>query len=88
MTNPFSESPPAHPDVEIVEAIKAFERFLRIDVFRYRHRLYSGDWSPVRTYDVLRRGAAVAVVPYDPLCDSVVLIEQFRLPAMLANATP
>jgi ADP-ribose pyrophosphatase len=88
MTNSLSASLPAHPDVEIVEAIKAFERFLRIDVFRHRHRLYSGEWSPVRTYDVLRRGAAVAVVPYDPLRDSVVLIEQFRLPAMLADATP
>lgn len=79
-------APPAHPDVEIVEATKAFERFLRLDVFRYRHRLYSGAWSAVRTYDVLRRGAAVAVVPYDPVRDAVVLVEQFRLPALLAGA--
>ena len=77
---------PAHPDVEIVEATRAFERFLRLDVFRYRHRLYSGAWSAVHTYDVLRRGAAVAVVPYDPVRDAVVLVEQFRLPALLAGA--
>jgi ADP-ribose pyrophosphatase len=81
-------SPPAHPDVEIIEATKAFERFLRIDVFRLRHRLFSGAWSAVRTYDVLRRGAAVAVVPYDPVRDSVVLVEQLRPPALLADASP
>lgn len=89
MTAPTSPAaPPVHPDVEIVEARRAFERFLRLDVFRYRHRLYSGAWSAVRTYDVLRRGAAVAVVPYDPLRDAVVLVEQFRLPALLAGAAP
>ena len=54
--------PPAHPDVEIVEATKAFERFLRVDVFRFRHRLFSGEWSALRSYDVLRRGQAAAIV--------------------------
>jgi ADP-ribose pyrophosphatase len=78
----------ARPDVEIVEAKTGFERFLRMDVVRFRHRLFSGGWSAVHTYDVLRRGAAVAVVPYDPARDSVVLVEQFRLPALLAEATP
>lgn len=80
--------PPPCPDVEIVEATTAFDRFLRMDVFRFRHRLYSGEWSPLRIYDVLRRGAAVAVVPYDPLRDSIVLIEQLRLPALLAGMAP
>lgn len=80
--------PPSHPDVEIIEDKTEFDRFLRLDVVRYRHRLYSGRWSPARTYDVLRRGAAVAVVPYDPVRDSIVLVEQCRLPALLANAAP
>jgi ADP-ribose pyrophosphatase len=47
-----------HPDIEIIEATKGFERFLRVDVFRIRHRLFSGEWSAVRSYDVLRRGQA------------------------------
>ena len=59
-----------------------------MDVLRFRHRLFSGEWSTVRAYDVMRRGAAVAVVPYDPRRDSVVLVEQFRLPALLAGAAP
>jgi ADP-ribose pyrophosphatase len=88
MTETASAARPAHPDIEIIEAKKAFERFLRMDTFRFRHRLYSGAWSPVRLYDVLRRGAAVAVAAYDPVRDSVVLVEQLRLPALLAAASP
>ena len=88
MTGPVFPDPPAHPDIEIIEAKKAFERFLRMDTFRFRHRLYSGGWSPVRLYDVLRRGAAVGVAAYDPALDSVVLVEQLRLPALLAGASP
>lgn len=88
MTDALMPAPAAHPDVEIVEAKTGFERFLRMDVVRFRHRLFAGGWSAVHTYDVLRRGPAVAVVPYDPLRDCVVLVEQCRLPALLADAVP
>ena len=37
---------------------------------------------------MLRRGQAVAIVLYDPDRDSVVLVEQFRLPALLAGSSP
>ena len=61
---------------------------MRVDVFRFRHRLFSGEWSALRGYDVLRRGQAAAIVLYDPHRDSVVLVEQFRLPALLAGNSP
>jgi ADP-ribose pyrophosphatase len=78
----------AHPDVEIVDATTPFTRYLRIDTLRFRHRLFSGEWSAARAYDVLRRGRAVAIVLYDPDRDNVVLVEQFRLPALLAGGSP
>jgi ADP-ribose pyrophosphatase len=78
----------ADPDIEIIEAKTPFERFLRLDTVRFRHRLFSGEWSAPRTYDILRRGTAAAVVLYDPDRDAVVLIEQFRLPALLAGGSP
>ena len=84
----MSDTPPAHPDVEIIEATNAFERFLRVDVFRFRHRLFSGEWSALRSYDVLRRGQAASIVLYDPDRESVVMVEQFRLPALLAGSSP
>lgn len=88
MTERPREALPEHPDAEFVEAKTAFERYLRIDVFRFRHRLFSGEWSGAQSYDVLRRGRAVAILLYDPDRDSVVLVEQFRLPALLAGSSP
>jgi len=79
---------PAHPDAEIANTSTVSARHLRIDTFGFRHRLFSGEWSAKRSYDVLRRGAAVAVVLYDPDRERVVLVEQFRLPALLAGSSP
>ena len=53
---------PADPDTEIGEAAVSFERYLRVDTFRFRHRLFSGGWSAERNYDVLRRGQAEAQI--------------------------
>ena len=84
----MTKPPPSHPDVEIVETTTLAARHLRIDIFRFRHRLFSGEWSGERSYEVLRRGQAVAIVLYDPDRDAVVLVEQFRLPALLAGSSP
>jgi ADP-ribose pyrophosphatase len=79
---------PSHPDLQIVSQDVAFRRHLRLDVVRYRNRLYSGEWSGERVYDVLRRGGAVAIILYDPERDEVVLVEQFRLPPLIAGFSP
>src|SRR5437763_13083132 len=79
---------PAHPDVEIVEAKIAFARHLRVDVVRFRHRLFAGGWSGERVFDVVRRGGAVAMLLYDPYRDSVVMVEQFRLAALFDGSSP
>src|SRR5258708_23037259 len=79
---------PSHPDARLEGAETPFSRFLRVDVVRFRHRLFSGEWSGERLYDVLRRGDAVAIMLYDPDRDSVVLVEQFRLPALYARLSP
>ena len=81
-------APPAHPDLAVVKAETGFSRFLQLDVVRFRQRLFSGEWSGERVYDVLRRGDAVAVLLYDPDRDSVVLVEQFRLPPLYAGFSP
>jgi ADP-ribose pyrophosphatase len=79
---------PSHPDAELALTTTVSARHLRIDTFRFRHRLSSGEWSAERNYDVLRRGQAVAIVLYDPDRDEVVLVEQFRLAALLAGRSP
>ena len=79
---------PQHPDLRVTGHEIAFKRHLRLDVYRFRHRLYSGEWSAERVYDVIRRGAAVAVLLYDPDREAVVLVEQFRLPPLLGGFSP
>jgi len=59
-----------------------------LDVVRFRHRRFDGEWSGQKTWEVWRRGLAAAVLPYDPVADVVVLIEQFRLPALVAGVDP
>lgn len=86
--SPAKTPPPTHPDVEIVAAETGFARHLRVEVVRFRHKLFAGGWSGERVFDVVRRGAAVAVVLYDPERDSVVLIEQFRLAALYGGRSP
>ncbi len=81
-------SAPAHPDVEILGVETGFARHLGVDIVRFRHRLFAGGWSGERVFDVVRRGAAAAVLLYDPERDSVVLIEQFRVAAFFAGRSP
>jgi ADP-ribose pyrophosphatase len=82
------EAPPSHPDLEILQAETRFERHLRVDVVRFRHRRFDGGWSGERVFDVIRRGPAVAILLYDPDLDRVVLIEQFRLAAVYGGRSP
>ena len=88
MAKPPLGTVPSHPDVETTYTRTSAARHLRIDVFRFRHRLFSGEWSAARSSEVLRRGQAVAIVLYDPDRDRVVLVEQFRLAALLAGSSP
>ena len=81
-------SAPSHPDVEILGVETGFSRHLGVDIVRFRHRLFAGGWSGDRVFDIVRRGAAAAVLLYDPERDSVVLIEQFRVAALFAGRSP
>ncbi len=54
----------------------------------FRNRRFDGTWSQPRIWEMWRRGAAAAVIPYDPESDRVVTVEQFRLPALAAGMDP
>jgi ADP-ribose pyrophosphatase len=53
-----------------------------------QHRRFAGDWSDPLVREVFERGDAVAVLPYDPITDSLVMIEQFRPGAMRGDDSP
>lgn len=75
-------------DVQILEKTPAYEGYFRIDRYRLRHRLHAGGWSGEMTREVFERGHAAAMLPYDPVLDCVVLIEQFRIGAYAAGRDP
>jgi ADP-ribose pyrophosphatase len=79
---------PAHPDVQIESEERGWNGRYPLDVVRFRHRRFDGTMSGVRTWELWRRGPASALLPYDPKRDAVVLIEQFRLPALAAGLDP
>ncbi len=56
----------------------AFDGYFRIEQYDLQHEKYSGGWTTSFSREIFERGSAVAVLPYDPLRDEVVLIEQFR----------
>jgi ADP-ribose diphosphatase len=66
-------------DVDLLESVEVYRSYARVQRLKLRHRCYAGDKGPVLTRDVVRTGDAVAVLPYDPATDQVVLIEQFRV---------
>jgi ADP-ribose pyrophosphatase len=79
---------PPHPDAIIVSQTRAWSGRFAVDLVRFSHRRFDGAMSEPRTWELWRRGRAVGLVPYDPITDSVVLIEQFRLPALAAGLAP
>jgi ADP-ribose diphosphatase len=72
-------------DVEIRERTAVFKGHFQIVRYRLRHRLHGGGWSNEIAREVFERGHAAAVLPYDPIRDEVVLIEQFRVGAYAAG---
>ncbi len=72
-------------DVEIIEHQTLWRGYFRMDRYRLRHRLFAGGWSEPIERELFERGCAAALLPYDPLRDEVVLIEQFRIGALAGD---
>jgi ADP-ribose pyrophosphatase len=79
---------PARPDVQIESSRRVWSGRFPLDVVTFRNRRFDGALSGPRTWEFWRRGNAAALLPYDPVTDSVVLIEQFRFPMIPTGLDP
>lgn len=77
-----------HDDVKILEEKAIYEGFSKIIHYKLQHRLFEGGWSKPFERELSVRYNAVAVLPYDPKLDKVVLIEQFRIGALKDKTSP
>lgn len=75
-------------DIEILSKSDRYKGFLKVEEYRLRHKLFAGGWSPAISRELMERGHAVAATLYDPVRESVVLIEQFRIGAYAAGEAP
>ncbi|ATF91023.1 ADP-ribose diphosphatase [Cedecea neteri] len=78
----------AKKDVEIIARETLYRGFFSLDLYRFRHRLFNGEMSGEVRREIFERGHAAVLLPYDPVRDEVVLIEQIRIAAWDSSETP
>jgi ADP-ribose pyrophosphatase len=66
------------PRFRILTRERVHDGFYRLDVLTLTHERFLGGWTGPLRRELLVQRPAVAVLPYDPARDLVVLVEQFR----------
>lgn len=64
--------------VRILERRRVHDGFYKFDALQLQHERFDGGWTGPLRRELLVQRTAVAVLPYDPGQDLVVLVEQFR----------
>ena len=72
----------------IINKQKLYNGFYKLSAVQLQHELFAGGQSKILRRELIDRGQAVAVLPYDPISDEIVLIEQFRIGAGGAENDP
>lgn len=75
-------------DIEILHKETLYHGFFDLVRYSFRHRLFNGGMSGTIEREVMVRGQAVVLLPYDPRRDEVVLIEQVRIGALSSARSP
>ena len=75
-------------DVNIIKKESLYKGFFEYNLYHFTHKLFAGGDSEVITREVFERGHAVAVLPFDPINEELVLLEQIRFPAMETTDNP
>lgn len=67
---------------ELLKREVLYQGIFRLVRLHLRFRRYDDQWSNTFTREILERSSAAAILPYDPILDQIVLIEQFRAGAL------
>ncbi|MBR0649360.1 NUDIX hydrolase [Roseomonas terrae] len=85
---PKAKPIPDHPGLTVLSDEVVWDGRFPLQRVRFRRRRFDGAEGGLQTWELWRRGGAVAVLPWDPWSGRVALIEQFRLPALAAGLAP
>jgi ADP-ribose pyrophosphatase len=69
----------SHNDYEIINREVMYDGIFRLSRYTVRCRLFNNGFSKPFIREVVERRSAVALLPYDPNLDRIILIEQFRV---------
>ncbi|HEA17120.1 hypothetical protein LCGC14_2264880 [marine sediment metagenome] len=75
-------------DVKIAPIKALYKGFFNINLYQFEHALFAGGQSATISREILERGDAVAVLPYDPSSNNILLIEQIRIGAIKSKQSP
>ena len=75
-------------DVQILSKETLYQGFFKMVKYAFKHKLFAGGWSDVVQREIFERGHAIAVLPYDPVLDEFVMIEQVRIGALPTSSSP
>ena len=75
-------------DVDILEKKPVFQGFFRMDKYRLQHALFDGGQSEIFQREIFERGSSACVLPWDPIRDEIILVEQFRVGALTHPISP
>ena len=75
-------------DVRVLESEVAYRGHFTLRKLTLQHRRFGGGWSEPVVRELFERGDAVGVLPYNPVDDSLVMIEQFRPGAIRGSDSP
>ncbi|WP_241189681.1 ADP-ribose diphosphatase [Enterobacter ludwigii] len=78
----------AKNDVEIIARETLYSGFFSMELYRFRHRLFNGEMSSEIRREIFERGHAAVLLPFDPVRDEVVLVEQIRIAAYDVSVSP
>lgn len=68
-------------DLHLIKEETVYKGHFELKKMYFRHKLFSSEMSGEIVRELLIKGAAAALIAYDPVRDSVVLVEQVRIGA-------
>lgn len=81
--------PAGQERLQIVELREPYANYFSVEELTLRHRRHRGDWTPEVLRAIFVSGDATVVLPWDPVRDTVLLIDQFRAaPAARGDLQP